>query len=128
MSASRTSPGSGCAGEWARAVIERQVEQMARLIEDLLDIARITSGKLLMRRAPVTLGAAIELALETSRPHIDAAHQHLTLRLEAGEAWLDADRTRLAQVFSNLLNNSAKYTPRGGAIALATRREGGEIV
>jgi len=113
--------------EWARAVIERQVEQMARLIEDLLDIARITSGKLLMRRAPVTLGAAIELALETSRPHIDAAHQHLTLRLEAGEAWLDADRTRLAQVFSNLLNNSAKYTPRGGAIALATRREGGEI-
>jgi CheY-like chemotaxis protein/anti-sigma regulatory factor (Ser/Thr protein kinase) len=114
--------------EWARAVIDRQVQQMTRLIEDLLDIARITSGKLLIRREPVALGEVIELALETSRPHIDAAEQRLTVHIAAAEAWLDADRTRLAQVFSNLLNNAAKYTPRGGSIALAVRREGGELL
>jgi PAS domain S-box-containing protein len=114
--------------DWARAVIDRQVEQMTRLIDDLLDIARITSGKLLVRREPVTLSGVIDLALETSRPHIEALEQRLSVRLAAGEAWLDADRTRLAQVFSNLLNNAAKYTPRGGSIALATRREGNELV
>jgi CheY-like chemotaxis protein/two-component sensor histidine kinase len=101
---------------------------MTRLIEDLLDIARITSGKLLIRREPVNLGTVIDVALETSRPHIEAAGQRLSLRYAAGEAWLDADRTRLAQVFSNLLNNASKFTPRGGSIALATRREGAELV
>jgi len=111
--------------EWARAVIDRQVDQMARLIDDLLDIARITSGKLSIRRELMSLGAVVDLALETSRPHIEAAHQTLTVHL--AEAWLDADRTRLAQVFSNLLNNAAKYTPRGGAITLAARQEGDEL-
>ncbi|HET7670099.1 MAG TPA: PAS domain-containing protein [Burkholderiales bacterium] len=114
--------------EWSRAVIDRQVDQMTRLIDDLLDIARITSGKLLLRREPVALNAVIDLALETSRPHLDAAQQRLELRLAAGEAWLHGDRTRLAQVFSNLLNNAAKYTPSGGTVTLATRREGGELV
>jgi PAS domain S-box-containing protein len=113
--------------EWARAVIGRQVEQMTRLIEDLLDVARITSGKLSIRRGPVSLADVIDLALETSRPHIEAAEQRLGVRLGEG-VWLDADRTRLAQVFSNLLNNAAKYTPRGGSIALGARREGGELV
>jgi PAS domain S-box-containing protein len=113
--------------EWARDVIDRQVAQMTRLIEDLLDVARITSGKLSIRRGPVSLADVIDLALETSRPHIDAAEQRLAVHL--GEpAWLDADRTRLAQVFSNLLNNAAKYTPRGGSIAIGARREGGELV
>ncbi|HWI37645.1 MAG TPA: PAS domain-containing protein [Burkholderiales bacterium] len=113
--------------EWARAVIDRQVEQMTRLIEDLLDVARLTSGKLSIRRGAVSLADVIDLALETSRPHIDAAEQRLEVRL--GEAvWLDADRTRLAQVFSNLLNNAAKYTPRGGSIVILARREGGELV
>jgi PAS domain S-box-containing protein len=114
--------------EWSRAVIDRQVDQMTRLIDDLLDMARITSGKLLLRPEPVALAAVIDLALETSRPHLDAAEQRLELRLGAGEAWLHADRTRLAQVFSNLLNNAAKYTPRGGTVALATQKEGGELV
>jgi PAS domain S-box-containing protein len=114
--------------EWTRAVIERQVGQMTRLIDDLLDIARITSGKLLIRREPVALGAVIDIALETSRPHIDAAEQRLSVHLEPRDAWLHADRTRLAQVFSNLLNNAAKYTPRGGSIALGARREGAELV
>ena len=114
--------------EWSRAVIDRQVVQMTRLIDDLLDIARITSGKLLLRPEPVALAAVIDLALETSRPHVEAAQQRLELRLAAGDAWLNGDRTRLAQVFSNLLNNSAKYTPRGGAVTLATERKGAELV
>ena len=113
--------------EWARAVIERQVEQMTRLIEDLLDVARITSGKLSVRRGPVSLAEVIDLALETSRPHIDAAGQRLAVRL-GEEVWLEADRTRLAQVFANLLNNAAKYTPRGGSIALGARREDAQLV
>ena len=111
--------------EWGRGVIERQVQQMARLIDDLLDIARISSGKLLLRRAPATLASIVELALETSRPHLDEARHRFTVELAAaGDAWLDADATRLAQVFANLLNNAAKYTPPGGAIALSARREG----
>jgi two-component system CheB/CheR fusion protein len=114
--------------QWARSVIDRQVDQMTRLIEDLLDIARITSGKLLLRRERVALAAVVDLALETSRPHIDAAEHRLSLRFAAGDAWLHGDRTRLAQVFSNLLNNAAKYTPRGGSIALATRKDGGDVV
>jgi len=113
--------------QWARDVIDRQVGQMTRLIEDLLDVARITSGKLSIRRGPVSLAEVIDLALETSRPHIEAAEQRLAVHL--GEpAWLDADRTRLAQVFSNLLNNSAKYTPRGGSIGIGARRDGAELV
>ena len=109
--------------EWSRGVIDRQVEQMARLIDDLLDIARISSGKLLLRRRPATLASVIELALETSRPHIDAARHRLSTRLAAADAWVDADVTRLAQVFANLLNNAAKYTPPGGALALSVERE-----
>jgi PAS domain S-box-containing protein len=110
--------------EWSRGVIERQVQQMARLIDDLLDIARISSGKLLLRRRPASLASVIELALETSRPHIDAARHRLELRLAAGDAQIDADATRLAQVFANLLNNAAKYTPPGGSITLSAEREG----
>ena len=110
--------------QWSRGVIDRQVEQMARLIDDLLDIARISSGKLLLRRRAATLGSIIELAVETSRPHIAAARHRLSVRLAAGEAWLDADATRLAQVFANLLNNAAKYTPPGGEIRLGAEREG----
>jgi PAS domain S-box-containing protein len=113
--------------EWSRAVIGRQVEQMARLIDDLLDIARISSGKLLLRRIPTPLAQAIDLALETSRPHIEAAGHRLQLRLEAGDAWLDADPTRLAQVLANLLNNAAKYTPAGGTITLSALREGDQV-
>ena len=111
--------------EAARAVIGRQLKVMARLIEDLLDASRITSGKLELRRAPVELAAVVDEALETSRPHV-RGHE-FTVALPAGRVWVDADPVRLAQVFSNLINNACKYTPAGGQVRLAVERDGASV-
>ena len=113
---------------WSRGVIERQVEHMSRMVDDLLDVARVSSGKLLLRRQRVTAGAVVAAALETSRPALDAAGHRLVTRLPAEQAALDADLTRLAQVLSNLLNNAAKYTPPGGAIELRAETASGEVL
>ena len=113
---------------WALGVVERQVGNMARLIEDLLDMARITSGKLLMRKDRVPLAAVIDAALETSRPAIEAARHRLETSLPPAPVVLHADATRLAQVLANLLNNAAKYTPPGGVIELAAEVAAGELV
>jgi PAS domain S-box-containing protein len=113
---------------WSRGVIERQVAHMSRLVDDLLDMARISSGKLSLRRERVTIAAVAEAALETSRPAIDAAGHRLVTRMPAADAVLDADPTRLAQVLSNLLNNAAKYTAPGGVIELHADEVGGEAV
>jgi PAS domain S-box-containing protein len=113
---------------WSREVIERQVEQMTRLIDDLLDIARIASGKLLVRRERVTLERTVDMALETSRPNITAAGHALSVVLPTERVVLDADPMRLAQVFSNLLNNAARYSEPRGAIRLSAGVEGGEVV
>jgi CheY-like chemotaxis protein/nitrogen-specific signal transduction histidine kinase len=113
---------------WSRGVIERQVAHMSRLVDDLLDMARISSGKLSLRRERVTIAAVTAAALETSRPAIDAAGHRLVTRLPAADAVLDADPTRVAQVLSNLLNNAAKYTAPGGVIELHADQEGGEAV
>jgi signal transduction histidine kinase/CheY-like chemotaxis protein len=104
---------------WSRQVIDRQVGQMARLLEDLLDVSRITRNKLELRKSRVTLASIVETALETSRPLIDSRGHHLTVALPSEAVLLDADPVRLAQVFSNLLNNAAKYTPNGGRIRLS---------
>ena len=109
----------------ARDIIERQVKQMVHLIDDLLDVSRITHGKLQLRRARVSIERIVDAALETAAPHIQ--HQ-FSVALPGEMLELDADATRLAQVFSNLLSNAAKYTPRGGHITLAVRREGGYAV
>jgi PAS domain S-box-containing protein len=114
--------------KWALGVVERQVAHMARLIDDLLDMARITSGKLLLRKEHVLLTAVVEAALETSRPAIDAARHQLVTSLPPTPVMLHADPTRLAQVLANLLNNAAKYTPPGGVIELSAEVAGGEIV
>ncbi len=110
------------------AMMDRQLEHMVRLLDDLLDISRVSRGTVELRRQRVQLRTVVEHAVETSRPVIDAARHALTVSLPDGPVWLDADLTRLAQVVSNVLINAAKYTPQGGVIALVARREGGEAV
>ncbi|HEY7308565.1 MAG TPA: ATP-binding protein [Gemmataceae bacterium] len=114
--------------EKARIVMERQLEQMVRLVDDLLDVSRITRGRLELRKEPVHLSAVVGSAVETSRPMIDHLGHELTIALPEQPIVLDADLTRLAQVFSNLLNNSAKYTNRGGRIRLTAERQGSDVV
>jgi PAS domain S-box-containing protein len=113
---------------WARDVIERQSEHMARLVDDLLDIARVSSGKLLLRRERVSVGGVTAAAIETSRPMLDAARHRFQTRLPAERAVLDADPMRIAQVLSNLINNAAKYTPPGGEIELRAELAEGEVL
>ncbi|HJX26523.1 MAG TPA: ATP-binding protein [Thermoanaerobaculia bacterium] len=114
--------------EQARKVIERQLGQMVRLVDDLLDISRITSSKLRLRKERIELAAAIQSAQETSLPLIKNAGHQVTVTIPPEPIYLDADLTRLAQVFTNLLNNSAKYTERGGHVWLTATREGREAI
>jgi PAS domain S-box-containing protein len=109
---------------WSREVIERQVEQMSRLIDDLLDIERISRGKFPVRKERIDLERAIDIALEMSRPYINAAGHRLSVLMPGERVVLDADPARLAQVFSNLLNNAAKFTEPRGSISLTAALEG----
>jgi PAS domain S-box-containing protein len=111
-----------------RQMMDRQLSHMVRLIDDLLDVSRITSDKLILRKEPVLLNAVVETAVEASRPLIEASGHAFELELEGESVWLTADATRLSQVISNLLTNAAKYTPEGGRIELAALREGEEAV
>jgi PAS domain S-box-containing protein len=119
------SPGSF---ERVRAIMERQVDHMVRLVDDLLELSRITRGKIELRREPVDLGQVVRTAVETSRPLIDVAGHRLTIDLPSEPLALHADPVRISQILSNLLNNSAKYTPHGGEIRLTARREGLSVV
>jgi signal transduction histidine kinase len=112
--------------QWALEVVDRQMEQMTRLVDDLLDLARITGNKLELRREPVELAEVLGLAVETSRPLIEASGQEFVVTLPEERLFLDGDLNRLSQVVSNLLNNSAKYTERGGRIELVAERLGGD--
>lgn len=111
-----------------RPMMERQLHHMVRLVDDLLDVSRISRGTLVLQRGRTTLQAVVQTALEASRPGIDAAGHRLDLDLPVEALELDADETRLSQVVSNLLNNAARYTPPGGRIRLAARRAGAEAV
>jgi signal transduction histidine kinase len=113
---------------WAQDVIDRQVAHLVRLVDDLLDVSRITRGKIKLERQTIDLSTAVRAAVETSQPLIDAGRHQLDLTLPAEPIWVDADEARLAQVLSNLLNNAAKYTPPGGRIALSIASEGDEAV
>ncbi len=112
----------------ARATMERQLGHMVRLIDDLLDVSRIGQDKMELRRTRVLLAEAVGHAVETSRPVIEAAEHLLSVSLPTNPVYLDADLTRLAQVLSNLLTNSAKYTRRGGRIWLTGERRGDQVV
>ncbi|MDP2391409.1 MAG: ATP-binding protein, partial [Acidobacteriota bacterium] len=107
----------------AREIMERQVAQMVRLVDDLLDVARITTGKVEMRPGPIDLASAINDAVETAMPVVTRGGQRLQVTPPAAPIYVNADRTRLAQVFANLINNSAKYSEPGQPIDVSVVRE-----
>ncbi len=129
----RRSEGDAVASEQARGIMERQIDQMVRLVDDLLDVSRISRGKVRLRKERVELQAVVRSARETVAPLIQIQAHELTVALPPEPVHLDADSTRLAQVLANLLSNAAKYTERGGRIwltgELASReRERPEVV
>ncbi|MDB5933947.1 MAG: hybrid sensor histidine kinase/response regulator, partial [Massilia sp.] len=109
-------------------VIGRQVEHMAHLLDDLLDAARISSGKILLSVQPVLLSEVLEQAVETIQPRIKERQQCLRLDVAAAALAVDGDKVRLTQVFSNLLGNASKYTGNGGALSLAAALDGDQVI
>lgn len=109
------------------AMMDRQLSQMVRLIDDLLDVSRMSRGDIEVKRELVDLASIIDSAVETSRPLISASKHDFTVAVPADVVWLEADKMRVAQAISNLLNNAAKYTPAGGKIELAARLIGKEV-
>jgi DNA-binding response OmpR family regulator/two-component sensor histidine kinase len=120
--------GDGRAVEGSRAMMERQVEQMARLIEDLMDVSRISRGKIVLQKRRMRLAQAVGDAIETSRPLIERQGHEFTPSVTDEPIFVDGDATRLCQVFANLLNNAAKYTDPGGRIGLTVERQGCDAV
>lgn len=114
--------------ERTRGMMERQIQHMVRLIDDLLDISRIGRGKIELKREQLSITRVIEHAVETTRPAIEAGRHLLDVHGPPEPVWVNGDLTRLAQVVGNLLNNSAKYTPDGGRIELSVRVERNQAV
>jgi len=113
---------------WARDVIDRQAAHLGRIVEDLLDVSRISRGRIVLQREAMPLASAIALALDTTRPLIETRRQEFTSDVPPEPIWIDGDVTRLAQAIGNLLSNASKYTPRTGCLSLTVRREAGEAV
>ena len=119
------SPGLGSEQlQWAQNVIQRQVKHMAWLLDDLLDVARITQGKLELKKRIITLNSVVDSAVEAALPLLESKSHQLTVNLPAEPVTLEADLLRFSQVLSNLLTNAAKYTDPGGRIAVTGRIEG----
>lgn len=108
--------------QWSLAVIERQVQNMARLLDDLMDVSRVVRGRLELKVERISLNDAVHAAVEVTRPLIDSKLQQLQLDMPDDTLWIDADRVRLVQIFGNLLDNASSYSERGGEIALSVRR------
>jgi signal transduction histidine kinase/ActR/RegA family two-component response regulator len=112
----------------AREVVERQVKHLAHLLDDLLDVSRLTRGKIELRKETVALQTIVAEAIETTRGFIDDRAHVVSVSLPDDPLWLEADPTRITQVAGNLLENAAKYTPRGGEISVTGYRERGDVV
>ncbi len=112
----------------ALGIIRRQVDHLTRIVEDLLDIGRVTRGKIMLRNEPLDLNVAVMRSVEASRPLIDARRHRLDVRLADGALPVEGDLTRLVQVVLNLLNNAAKYTGEGGVISVTSAVEDGSAV
>jgi CheY-like chemotaxis protein len=113
---------------WATDVTDRQVSHLTRLVEELLDVARISQGKIVLKMEPMDLMAAVSHSVETVQPFLEARGHVLTQALPEGPVWLRGDAARLSQVLANLLNNAAKYTQEGGRIRLSVSVEDGQAV
>lgn len=113
--------------EQARAMMERQLAHMVRLVDDLLDISRISRGHIEIRREPVEVGTVIAHAVESSRQLVESKRHALEVELGSEVLWVEGDLTRLAQVVGNLVNNAAKYTAPGGSIRVGSRRRGDAV-
>jgi signal transduction histidine kinase len=114
--------------ERAREMVGRQVQHLSRLVDDLLDVSRITTRKIALKRGVVRLAAVIDSAVEIARPALEAQEHEFSVAALPEDIWLEVDAVRLAQAIGNLLNNAAKFTPRGGRIRLAVERRGPELV
>lgn len=112
----------------ARAIIERQVNHLVRLIDDLVDVSRLTRGKLELKKERADLSAVVRVAVEINRPLLESKQQHLSLELPREPLSVEADATRLAQVFANLLENAAKYSDAGTDISVTGVRDGAHAV
>jgi PAS domain S-box-containing protein len=114
--------------EWAKEVVLRQVKHLARLIDDLLDVSRVSRGKIGLRKEPIDLSPVVSRAVEAVRPLLEERKHELGVSLINGGLRLEADPLRLEQILVNLLTNAAKYTDAGGRISLMARHEGADIV
>jgi signal transduction histidine kinase len=112
---------------WSRDVVDRQVHQLVRLVDDLLDASRISNGKLELRREPIDLVPVIAGAIESSRAHAERKRQCIEAALPASPVYVDGDAVRLTQVYLNLINNAAKYSPAGARIELRLKEGDGEV-
>ncbi|UDM53089.1 PAS domain-containing sensor histidine kinase [Cupriavidus sp. MP-37] len=120
LTAMRLAPGDGALANQSLALIERQVTHLSRLVDDLLDIGRITSGRIELRTGPVELDDIIALAIEGARPALDAKSQRVDVQRAHGPIRMDADKTRLVQVLQNLVLNASKFSPPGTVVTIAT--------
>jgi signal transduction histidine kinase len=118
----------GSAARRAVEMSDRQVRHMTRLVNDLLDVSRITQGKIELRREPVAIGDAVAEAVEAIRPMVEQRDQTLAVSLPRESPVVFADAVRIAQVLENLLSNASKYTDRGGLIDLGVEEQGAEVV
>lgn len=109
-------------------MMERQMNQLRRLIDDLLEVSRISTGKLVLQRGPLDLREVVEMALEGSQPLIDRGQHRVSVSVPDGPLWIDGDPARLSQALGNLINNACKYTPDGGRIWVTLVREDGQAV